>query len=57
MIYRLFITDIRSGCAYVNGQESYKQDDESQPSKTSRDELTQLLKSVESRVDTRYKSI
>ncbi|KAG2714280.1 hypothetical protein I3843_03G022100 [Carya illinoinensis] len=45
--------DIRSGCAYVNGQESYKQDDESQPSKTSRDELTQLLKSVESRVDTR----
>jgi hypothetical protein len=44
------IADIRSQCAYVDGKEGYKQDDESQ---ISRDALIQLLKFVESRVDTR----
>lgn len=51
------IADIRSQSAYVDGKEGYKQDDESQMSKISRDALTQLLKFVESRVDTRYKSL
>jgi len=51
-IYRRYC-DIRPQCAYVHGKEGYKQDDESQMSKISRDALTQLLKFVESRVDTR----
>jgi hypothetical protein len=51
------IADIRSQCASVHGKEGYKQDDELQMSKIARDEFTQLLKFVESRVDTRYKSL
>ncbi|XP_075651387.1 defective in cullin neddylation protein AAR3 [Castanea sativa] len=51
-IYRQYC-DITSGNVYVNGNEGYKQDDESQPAKISRDTLTQLLKLVQSRVHTR----
>ncbi|KAG6656347.1 hypothetical protein CIPAW_04G016600 [Carya illinoinensis] len=50
-IYRRYC-DIRSRCIYVSGREGYKEDDESLMSNISRDAMTQLLKLVESRVDT-----
>ncbi|XP_022774491.1 uncharacterized protein LOC111316696 isoform X1 [Durio zibethinus] len=45
--------ELRTGNAYVCGEEGYRQDDESQRSKLSREALNQLLKMVESRMITR----
>ncbi|XWS32877.1 hypothetical protein CRYUN_Cryun22dG0028200 [Craigia yunnanensis] len=50
-IYRRF-RELRIGNAYVCGEEGYRQDEESQRAKFSRDTLNQLLK-MESRMHTR----
>lgn len=51
-IYRQFC-ELRRGDTYVCGEEGYRQDEESQRAKYSRDRLNQLLKMVESRMHTR----
>ncbi|XVF14277.1 hypothetical protein REPUB_Repub09cG0044900 [Reevesia pubescens] len=51
-IYRRFC-ELRRGNAYICGEEDYRQDEESQRAKFSRDGLNQLLKMVESRMHTR----
>ncbi|KAK8566009.1 hypothetical protein V6N13_021084 [Hibiscus sabdariffa] len=51
-IYRRFC-ELRTGNAHVPGEEGYRQDEESQRAKYSRDGLNQLLKMVESRIHTR----
>ena len=50
-IYRRFC-DIKSGNAFIHGDEGYRQDSDSQRAKLSREALAQLLKLVESRVCT-----
>ncbi|KAK7340552.1 hypothetical protein VNO77_21258 [Canavalia gladiata] len=50
-IYRRYC-DIKSGHAYVSGEEGYRQDSDLQKAKVSREALTQLSKLVESRVST-----
>ncbi|KAL9297227.1 hypothetical protein ACSQ67_023123 [Phaseolus vulgaris] len=50
-IYRRY-SDIKSGHAYIAGEEGYRQDSDVQKAKFSRDALTQLSKLVESRVMT-----
>lgn len=44
--------DIKSGHAYIGGEEGYRQDSDLQKAKVSREALTQLSKLVESRVTT-----
>ncbi|KAK6255995.1 Potentiating neddylation domain - like 1 [Theobroma cacao] len=51
-IYRRFC-ELRIGNDYVCGEEGYRQDENSQRAKFSRDALNQLLKMVESRMHTR----
>ncbi|KAG4173614.1 hypothetical protein ERO13_A11G069700v2 [Gossypium hirsutum] len=51
-IYRQFC-ELRRGDTYVCGEEGYRQDEESQRAKYSRDRLNHLLKMVESRMHTR----
>ncbi|GMJ09299.1 antiauxin-resistant 3 [Hibiscus trionum] len=51
-IYRRFC-ELRTGYGHVCGEECYRQDEESQRAKFSRDALNQLLKMVESRMQTR----
>ncbi|XP_022739291.1 uncharacterized protein LOC111291681 isoform X2 [Durio zibethinus] len=51
-IYSQF-SELRTGKAYGCGEEGYRQDDESQRAKFSRDALNQLLKIVELRMHTR----
>lgn len=46
--------DIKSGHAYVTGEEGYRQDSDLQKAKVSREALTQLSKLVEFRVSTGY---
>ncbi|KAL5143547.1 DCN1-like protein 2 [Glycine soja] len=50
-IYRRYC-DIKSGHAYIGGEEGYRQDSDIQKAKVSREALTQLSKLVESRVTT-----
>ncbi|XWS44311.1 hypothetical protein CRYUN_Cryun15aG0034200 [Craigia yunnanensis] len=50
-IYRRFC-ELRIGNAYVCGEEGYRQDEESQRAKFSRDALNQLLEMMESRMHT-----
>ncbi|XP_061347398.1 defective in cullin neddylation protein AAR3 [Gastrolobium bilobum] len=50
-IYRKYC-DIKSGHAYVVGEEEYREDSDVQKAKVSREALTQLSKLVESRVST-----
>ncbi|XP_027352312.1 uncharacterized protein LOC113863092 [Abrus precatorius] len=50
-IYRRY-SHIKSGYAYVSGEEGYRQDSDLQKAKVSREALTQLSKLVESRVST-----
>ncbi|KAK7394490.1 hypothetical protein VNO78_15019 [Psophocarpus tetragonolobus] len=50
-IYRRYC-DIKSGHAYMTGEEGYRQDSDVQKAKFSREALTQLSKLVESRVST-----
>ncbi|KAL5167349.1 DCN1-like protein 2 [Glycine soja] len=50
-IYRRYC-DIKSGHAYIGGEEGYRQDSDLQKAKVSREALTQLSKLVESRVTT-----
>ncbi|XP_039047374.1 DCN1-like protein 3 isoform X2 [Hibiscus syriacus] len=45
--------ELRTGFGYVCGEEGYRQDEESQRAKFSRDPLNQLLKMVEARMQTR----
>nr|XP_007139520.1 hypothetical protein PHAVU_008G036700g [Phaseolus vulgaris]ESW11514.1 hypothetical protein PHAVU_008G036700g [Phaseolus vulgaris] len=52
-IYRRY-SDIKSGHAYIAGEEGYRQDSDVQKAKFSRDALTQLSKLVESRVMTGF---
>ena len=49
--------DIKSGHAFVVGEEGYRQDSDFQKAKVSREALTQLSKLVESRVCTGYVSL
>ncbi|XP_047182565.1 defective in cullin neddylation protein AAR3 isoform X1 [Vigna umbellata] len=50
-IYRRY-SDIKSGHAYIAGEEGYRQDSDLHKAKVSREALTQLSKLVESRVST-----
>ncbi|GAU14152.1 hypothetical protein TSUD_169780 [Trifolium subterraneum] len=52
-IYRRFC-EIKSGHAFVVGEEGYRQDSDFQKAKVTREALTQLSKLVESRVSTGY---
>ncbi|WVZ05329.1 hypothetical protein V8G54_018675 [Vigna mungo] len=54
-IYRRY-SDIKSGHAYIAGEEGYRQDSDLHKAKVSREALTQLSKLVESRVSTGCRS-
>jgi len=51
-LFEFGCADIKSGHAYIGGEEGYRQDSDIQKAKVSREALTQLSKLVESRVTT-----